>query len=243
MPIPQLIHYCWFGGNEKPEIVLRCIESWKTYMPDYKIIEWNESNYDVLKSAFMSEAYAQKKWAFVSDYARFDILNQHGGIYVDTDVEFLRPIPEEILAYEAFTGYEHAGKVSPGLIFAAVPGFGITQELLQAYNTMHFVVDGNIVYKTVNMVTTEILQQHARLESGTFQVIDGLAIYPSAYFCGYDQDVMEYDIRPETISVHHYAGTWMKKTVKRRIQAVIKKVFGVQAYRKLLMVKRFFVRH
>ena len=84
--IPKVIHYCWFGGNPKNEVIEKCIDSWKRYCPDYKIIEWNESNYNIVKHPFMKKAYDAKKWAFVSDYARVDILNQYGGVYLDTDV-------------------------------------------------------------------------------------------------------------------------------------------------------------
>ena len=100
--IPHKIHYCWFGYNKKPKLIEKCIASWKKYLPDWEIIEWNESNYDVYKNAYISEAYRQKKWAFVADFARFDILNEHGGVFLDTDVELLRPIPEAFLEYEAF---------------------------------------------------------------------------------------------------------------------------------------------
>ena len=104
--IPHIIHYCWFGRNPKSELVLNCIESWKKYLPGYEIREWNEDNYDVTQVNFVKEAYENQKWAFVSDYVRFDVLYQFGGIYFDTDVELLKPIPEEILAKRAFTGFE-----------------------------------------------------------------------------------------------------------------------------------------
>lgn len=238
MQIPKIIHYCWFGNGEKPDIVLRCIESWKRNMPDYEIMEWNEHNYDINKADFIREAYEQKKWAFVSDYARFDILNEYGGIYVDTDVEFLKPLPKEMLSWCAFTGYESTGAVSPGLIFGAIPRFPITQELLTEYNKMHFESNGKNLYKTVNMVTTEVLERHEHLKRDQFQVVDSLALYPSAYFCGFDLDIMEYDIRPETISVHHYAGSWRSQSVKSKIQKWVKKRFGIQGYRRLLNIKR-----
>ena len=90
--IPKVIHYCWFGGNEMSELEKKCIESWKTQCPDYEIIRWDETNYDVTKNLYMQQAYAAKKWAFVSDYARLDILYQHGGIYLDTDVELLQSL-------------------------------------------------------------------------------------------------------------------------------------------------------
>jgi mannosyltransferase OCH1-like enzyme len=112
--IPHIIHYCWFGRNPKSELVLNCIESWKKYLPGYEIREWNEDNYDVTQVNFVKEAYENQKWAFVSDYVRFDVLYQFGGIYFDTDVELLKPIPEEILAKRAFTGFESTKLISPG---------------------------------------------------------------------------------------------------------------------------------
>ena len=94
--IPKIIHYCWFGGKEKPKDVLDCIASWKKYCPDYKIIEWNETNYDVHKNQYMSDAYKERKWAFVSDYARIDVVYTYGGIYLDTDVEVIKPLNEHM---------------------------------------------------------------------------------------------------------------------------------------------------
>ena len=90
--IPKVIHYCWFGGNPLPDEAKRCIDSWKKYCPDYKIIEWNESNYDVNSNEYMKAAYNEKKWAFVSDYARVDVVYRYGGIYMDTDVELIKPL-------------------------------------------------------------------------------------------------------------------------------------------------------
>lgn len=238
--IPLKIHYCWFGGNPKPEIVLKCIESWKKHMSDYEICEWNESNYDCHKVPFIDEAYCAKKWAFVSDYARFDILNQYGGIYFDTDVELLRPIPDEMLSKNAFTGMESAGKVSPGLIFATISNLPFLQDILNSYNSSHFIIAGKLIYKTVNEFTTELLVPKGFVFANRYQEVYDIAIYPSEYFCGYDQDVREYDIKPETISVHHYASTWKKESIKYKTQQLCKKVLGMSRYRKLLNIKRKF---
>ena len=90
--IPHIIHYFWFGNNEKPRIVLDCIDSWKKFFPGWKIIEWNEDNYNIDKSSYTKEAYSQRKWAFVSDYARFDVLYEYGGIYLDTDAEVIKDL-------------------------------------------------------------------------------------------------------------------------------------------------------
>ena len=120
--IPKIIHYCWFGYNKKPELIEKCIESWHKFLPDWEFREWNESNYNVNKNEYIKEAYKQKKWAFVSDYARFDILNQYGGVYLDTDVELLKPISDEILQHEAFTGFQSNNRVNPGLIYGSIAG-------------------------------------------------------------------------------------------------------------------------
>lgn len=239
--IPQIIHYCWFGGNDKPELILKCIASWKKYMPDCEIMEWNENNYDVHKAPFIEQAYEKKKWAYVSDFARFDILNRYGGIYFDTDVELLKPIPKEILEQSAFTGFESSGKVSPGLVYASYQDFKITKEIFDKYNNMNFIINGKIVYKTVNTITSEILAKYSELNPNEIQIIEGLAIYPSQYFCGYDLDIREYDIRPETISVHHYAGSWKNDSTKRKVQDKVKKYIGINNYRKLLNIKRKFL--
>ena len=236
--IPKIIHYCWFGGNQKPELILKCIDSWKKYMPEYEIIEWNEKNYDVTKSAFIKEAYQAKKWAFVSDYARFDIIYHYGGIYFDTDVELLKPIPEKILSHIPFTGFECAGTVNPGLIYADRPENHITKQILDQYNARHFLVDGVPKLITVNQIVTEILKPYGLIQNNKFQTVNDLTIYPSSYFCGFDQDVKEIDIRENTISVHHYAGTWTKRTWRQILRQYIKKIFGVDGYRAMLNVYR-----
>jgi len=233
--IPKIIHYIWIGNNEKPEIVKRCIESWKKYLPEFKIIEWNESNYDIHKSEYLMEAYNKKKWAFASDYMRFDILNKYGGIYVDTDVEFLQTVPEEILDKKSFTCVEFTGKVNPGLIYACEKGDWLAGLMIESYNQDYFDADKLI---TVNQRITEILSKYGYIEKNEFQYINGLSIYPANIFCGFDTYIMEYAIEPETISVHHYTGTWTNDGIKRKIQKVIKKVFGIRGYRKILDLKR-----
>ena len=238
MSIPKKIHYCWFGNNPKPDIVLNCIESWKKYLPDFEIVEWNESNYDYLKIDYTKEAYEAKKWAFVSDYARFDILSQHGGIYLDTDVEFLQPLPNSYLENEAFTAMESTGMVSPGLIYATIPNTEFLGNIIKKYQSMHFIVDEQVNYTTVNTIITDVLKSKGYIVENKYQKIDNIVIFPSEIFCGYDLDVMEYDIQRETISVHHYAGTWTNKSLKRKLQKYLKKFVGVGNYRKLLTIVR-----
>ena len=103
--IPKIIHYCWFGGNPLPDMAKKCIASWRKFLPDYEIKEWNEQNFDVNMSLYTTEAYRLKKYAYVSDYARFWILYHFGGIYFDTDVEVIRPL-DDIVARGTFMGFE-----------------------------------------------------------------------------------------------------------------------------------------
>lgn len=130
--IPKKIHYCWFGKNPLPNEVKKCIESWKLFCPDYEIIEWNEENYDVFKIDYMAEAYKAEKYAFVSDYARLDIIYNNGGIYLDTDVELIRPL-DDLLHHSCYLGMELPGRVATGLGFGAVKGNNFLYENMKYY--------------------------------------------------------------------------------------------------------------
>lgn len=240
--IPHIIHYCWFGKNPKSELVLKCMESWRKYLPGYEIREWNEENYDVTQVGFVKEAYENQKWAFVSDYVRFDVLYQFGGIYFDTDVELLKPIPEEILAKRAFTGFESTKLISPGLVMGSIKGLDLIAEILEEYQNSSFLVDGRPCYKTVNAYTSEVMGRWGFVTNGEYQEIDGIAVYPAEYFCAVDLDVHEKVITDQTIAVHHYAGSWLQPSLKRKVQNVLKKTIGVENYRKLLHLKRKIVK-
>ena len=208
--IPKKIHYCWFGGNPLPELALRCIESWKKYCPDYEIIRWDESNFDVECCDYVKEAYEAKKWAFVSDYARFKILYEHGGLYFDTDVEIIQSL-DDIVARGSFMGREndHRVLINPGLGLAASPRMEIYRELLESYHCRHFLEkDGSLNLKTVVDYTTEILVQHGLQNTEEVQNVAGIAIYPQDYFCPMNYDTGKITITPNTYSIHHYTASW-----------------------------------
>ena len=208
--IPKKIHYCWFGGNPLPELALRCIESWKKFCPDCEIIEWNESNFDVNACAYTREAYQAKKWAFVSDYARFQILYEHGGLYFDTDVELIRPL-DDLLARGAFMGREYGDRLSiaPGLGLAAEPGMEFYREMLEGYRARHYLLpDGTPDGKTVVDYTTEALERHGLQKDGALLRAAGMTVYPAAYFCPMDYDTGALHITDETRSIHHYCASW-----------------------------------
>lgn len=237
--IPKVIHYFWFGKNPKPEIVIKCIESWKKKMPDWEIKEWNEDNYDVHCCEYVESAYSMKKWAFVSDYARFDILNKYGGIYLDTDVELLKTIPISFLN-NPFTAVDSNGLVAPGLILALPSQHWLSKKVLDSFCDEKFTECKMNSDITINTRVNKIIKEMGYMDKDMYQKIDDLFVYPSEYFCGYDVNIHEYNITPKTISVHHYASSWMseKQLKKRKYQAIIKKIIGVKGYKKLIKIKR-----
>ena len=159
--IPKIIHYCWFGRNPLPESAQKCIASWRKFFPGYEIKEWNEDNFDVNQIPYVSEAYAAGKYAFVSDYARFKILYDNGGLYFDTDVEVIRSF-DDILDKGAFMGCELTPELStgvnPGLGLGVAPGLGLYAELLDIYSELRFInPDGSQNLTTIVRYTTDLL--------------------------------------------------------------------------------------
>ena len=224
--IPKVIHYCWFGGNPLSELAKRCIDSWKKFCPDYEIKEWNESNFDLECCAYVKEAYQAKKWAFVSDYARFWILYHEGGLYFDTDVEVIKPF-DDIVERGAFMGCEAGDKCAPGLGLGVNPGLGLYKEILDFYENLHFLKEnGDIDTTTIVEYTSNILERHGWKPNNKIQTVTGITIYPPEYFCPMDYDTGKITISPETHSVHHYTASWHGKNDK-----------------KILKIKRFCINH
>ena len=225
--IPKIIHYCWFGRNPLPELAQKCIASWKKYLPDYEIKEWNEDNFDVNIIPYTAEAYAQKKYAFVSDYARFWILYKYGGIYFDTDVEVIRPI-DDIIARGNFMGFEtdpnpkkgdaSGGSVAPGLGLGVNPGLGLYKELLNLYDSLKFKnEDGTLNTKTIVSYTTEILLNHGLNENNDEpQEVAGVWVYPPDVFCPMDHtQANKITVTERTVSIHLYDCSWINHNTMR----------------------------
>lgn len=239
--IPKRIHYCWFGNNPKPRLIQKCIASWKRMLPDWEISEWNETNYDVTKNAYIAEAYKQKKWAFVVDYARFDILNQYGGVFFDTDVELLKPIPDTFLEYQAFTGFESDETVNPGLVYASQPDQSVLQAIINTYEHKQFGEKINGRIENIVDIVTGVLDSKGLKKDNSFQVIEGIAVFPKEYFCCFNHETQAFEIGSETISVHHYAASWSpwyRKAYFRMIKYAAR-VLGKEKYLKLKrMIKK-----
>lgn len=252
--IPKIIHYCWFGGNPLPDLSKKCIVSWKQYCPDYEIKEWNESNFDLNCCDYVREAAQAKKWAFVSDYARFWILYNYGGIYFDTDVELIKPI-DEIVKKGPFMGFEidpHEGDktlapglglaANPGLGLAANPGLGLYKNILEVYEKRHFLnQDGTTDQSTVVTFITEFLVRDGLDNKSGIQYVDGIYIYPSEYFCPMDYDTGKINTTENTVSIHHFSASWLSKTEDKilEINRFCLNKFGEEKGRKIARIIDF----
>lgn len=230
--IPKKIHYFWIGGNPKPESVLYCIESWKKYCPDYEIIEWNESNYDFSKNEYMRQAYEAKKWAFVTDYARLDVIYKYGGIYLDTDVELIKPL-DSVLVYQGYMGFDQTIEkdhyVATGLGFGMEPENKIIKEMMDDYEeTKKDTEDGKIKYVPCPYLNTKVLQKHGLENVDRDQMIENIMVFASDVLCPKSYNTLQLHITDRTLSIHHFDGTWQDNKSKRRHRrtAEINRLFG-----------------
>lgn len=216
--IPKVIHYCWFGGKKIPEQNKVWISSWKKYCPDYEIIEWNESNYNIKKNVYMYEAYQAKKWAFVSDYAELDIIYQYGGIYLDTDVEVIKNL-DELLYQDAFVGIDGSRNISLGLGFGAIPQFQLIKNLRDEYNKRSFYsADGVIDATAAPTLQTSFFQKLGYLNNGEYQKVQNLSIYPEKVLSGKCNYTGKINLTRNTFLIHHYDGSWTADGRKIRIK-------------------------
>lgn len=215
--IPKKIHYCWFGDNPIPDKYKAWMESWSKFCPDYEIIEWNENNYDITKNKYMYQAYRCKKWAFVPDYARFDIIYNEGGIYLDTDVELVKNL-DDMLYQRGFAGFESEDKVAFGLGFGAMRQLPIIRELRDSYDEIEFLLPESTTSLVASpAIQTNFLEGKGLNANGTFQIIEGLSIYPEKVFCGKHMSSMKIVIDEETRSIHHYEGSWLDNNHKELV--------------------------
>lgn len=212
--IPKKIHYCWFGNGEIPDKEKRCIESWYKMCPDYEIVKWDESNYDITKNQYMLDAYRAKKWGFVPDFARLDIIYENGGIYLDTDVEIIKPL-DPLLQFEGFAGFESKSYVAFGLGFGAIKGNKMVKYLLDDYNHLSFIdFDGNINLKASPVLQTEALQKLGLCRNNSLQEIDGFVFLPNEFLCGRSFLSGLPRITENTFTIHHYSASWITNTAK-----------------------------
>lgn len=222
--IPKKIHYCWFGGKPLPKDVKKCIKSWKKFCPDYEIIEWNESNFDINCNNFVTNAYKEKCWAFVSDYARLKIIYENGGIYLDTDVELLKSLDPLLTNNCFFPTQQLDHKVTTGLGYGAEKNHQIIKEMIKIYDKMDF--DKNNLDSIIcPIINTSILEKYGYTYSEDIQNLSKIktTIYPPKFFDPISPGINNNLKDQDTFSIHHYSASWTsnKQQLKRKISRFI----------------------
>lgn len=223
--IPKIIHYCWFGRNPKPELAIRCMKSWKKYCPTYKIIEWNEDNFDISAAPlYVQQAYEAKKWAFVTDYVRLQVVYEYGGIYLDTDVELLKK-PNQLQKYHAFFAFEEKTCIATGLGFGAEQRSQIIAEMLNDYSDISFIKEnGDFDLTPCPIRNTPVLLRHGLKGDGTFQVLTGnICVLPTEYMCPLDNCTGILRKTKKTISIHWFNASWVDEE-ERKVLLEVRKI-------------------
>ena len=207
--IPKIIHYCWFGRNPKPEGVQKCIASWRKFLPDYEIKEWNEDNFDVNINRYCKEAYGKRKWAFVSDVARVIALYNEGGIYFDTDVEVVQSF-NPLLHHHAFLGFEGTQWIATSTM-GTEPGNPIIKRFIDSYNNRSFIKEQGGLDQTTNVevLTKLLIQEQGLILNGEEQRLTDFHIFPTTYFTPYDYINGKLRKTPQTYSIHWFDQSWI----------------------------------
>lgn len=241
--IPKIIHYCWFGRNPLPKMAQKCIASWRKFFPDYEIREWNEDNFDVNLIPYTQQAYEEKKYAFVSDFARFWILYHCGGVYFDTDVEVIKPM-DNIIERGPFMGCENIDEkkidVAPGLGLGVTIRHEIYKELLDYYANLSFrKEDGTLNVKTIVPITTEVLMRHGLIITNKIQKVMGIWIYPKDYFNPLDSLTGRLKTTANTCSIHWYMNSWGNNSPFRTwLSHVSHRIFGLKLHKIINKLKK-----
>lgn len=214
--IPKIIHYCWFGQGEMPRLMKKCLKSWKKFCPDWKIVRWDEDSFDVNSTLWTKQAYETKKYAFVADYVRLKALYEMGGVYLDTDVELVKPL-DAFVTHEAFIGFENTRHIASCLI-GACPQHPVVQEWLRWYQDRDFVQDGtetdepNVVHMTDTLI-------HRGLEvNNVFQTVDGMAVYPQTWFCPQNIEGENRELSANTVAIHYFDSSWRTENGRRAMK-------------------------
>lgn len=229
--IPKKIHYCWFGRGEKPTLAQKCIDSWKQFCPDYEIIEWNEDNFDIHFDRYTQMCYEQKKYAFLSDYVRLLVINEHGGLYFDTDVEAVKSF-DSLLTHRAFFGFETDDYINTGEGFGSEAGAEVLRLMIAEYDDL---LDGNHGTEGCPILNTRALKRVGLMTDGSFQLLqDGVAVYPKDYFNPFDDATGVLTKTENTYSIHWYGKSWMdKRTVWRnKCTRVLHRFFGKELFKR-----------
>lgn len=234
--IPKKIHYCWFGKGEMGSLAISCIESWKEKLPNYDIVLWNENNFDVHVSQYSSEAYNMKKYAHVSDYARFWILEKYGGIYMDVDYEVLRPFDDTILENDVVLALDEGGDLTA--FMASKSHVDFLKKMIERYNTLCFInEDGTYNDETMNVWMQDVLKNYGYIKENKNQILKtGIKVFKDDYFQAKSLLSGKFNITENTYTIHHHTLLWVsKKTllIKFLRTKMLVPLLGTKRYQKL----------
>lgn len=206
--IPKVIHWCWFGRGKKTPLIEKCIASWKKYLPEYEIKEWNEDNFDIHCNKYVEEAYNNRKWAFVTDFVRVYALYHEGGIYMDSDVEVLKPL-DDFLSLPAFSGRDSANGSLTGTMGSEKGGRWV-KDLLDDYEHRHFIKDDGSFDLTTNVVYTDqrMIPLGLTFEDVEFEVPGYMKLFKQEVFCPKSWKDRSYAVTPNSYTIHHFATSW-----------------------------------
>lgn len=229
--IPKKIHYCWFGGKELPELAKKCIASWEKHCPDYEIIRWDESNFDLDCNDYIRYCYANKKWAFLSDLVRLMVVYDQGGIYFDTDVELLRS-PDELLTNDAFYGWENQLNVNTGQGFGAIAGHATVKSMIDVYLAMKPDEQGVFPLEACPALNTVALLPFGLQKNGARQEVAGAQILPSDWMNPYEDTTGRLNKTKNTLSVHWYSKSWLSpgQRLRSKLTKPFHRLFGENCF-------------
>lgn len=226
--IPKIVHYCWFGKKNKPAKIEKCISSWKKILSDYDFIEWNENNYNVFSNAYVSEAYLNKKYAFVSDVARIEALVKYGGIYLDTDVEVIKKF-DDILEHQCVFGFEYKNWIATSFM-ASEPNHPIMKRFQSAYENINFVKGQNGFDMQTNVVriTNLLIELGLKQDNAYQELVQGIVIYPKEFFSPYDYGNCVLEKTDNSICIHYFYVSWLPwhEKVKKIIKHILVMFLG-----------------
>ncbi len=230
--IPKKIHYVWVGGKEKPSSIKKCLKTWRKYLNDYEIVEWNEGNFDINKHPFVKAAYNAKKWAFVSDYIRAYVIYNEGGIYLDTDNSVLKKL-DDLLDNRAFVGFENCDYPFTAC-FGAEKHHPFVKKLLDYYDSVDFAFDKDNQFENVNTkIASQILIKEFGCKPNNEEQLlkEDIKVYKDDVLCNPSKN---------SYVIHIFTGTWMegKRGLKQKISKSLKLKIDspskAELYRKLV---------
>lgn len=223
--IPKIVHYCWFGGHPKPPDVMNFIENWRSILPEYEVREWNESNFDIASWPYAKQAWEAGKFAFVSDVARLYAMYEHGGVYLDTDVEVRRSF-DDLLSNSVVLGFEEGNYIATSTILAK-PKSKLIGDFLASYTDRLFVdKDGSMDQTTNVQILTSMLTATGLVCNGGAQAItrdgESLLVLDQEKFSPFDYVNGIYKVDETTYAVHHFGQSW--GSPMSRLQALLRRV-------------------